>query len=130
LVSDPAPTLVTGEEPTVDADLPGDEDPRMAKAASGPEPDDPLDTLLSEIPADLMTPAGIVEHIKATLGLDVSTQTVHALAKRYGARSGRVGGAKGFSFRDIKVAIAKDNGLELPAEPIEPSLDDGAGAKP
>jgi hypothetical protein len=118
-VPDPTPALAMGAEPTVDADLPGDEDLRMAEVE--PEPD-PIDALLAEIPADLMTPAAIVEHIKTTLGLDVSTQQVHALAKKYGARSGRVGGARGFSFRDVKVAIAKDNGLELPVEPDAESV--------
>lgn len=102
-----APPVV---EPTADAE------PGVGEGEGRMPESDPLDKLLSAIPSDLMTTDAIAEHIKSTTGLDVSTQRIHALAKRYSVPSGRVGSARGFSFRGIKLALALDNGLELPAD--------------
>jgi hypothetical protein len=90
------------QETDADLDLDGDGEP------------DPLDVALAEIPTDLMTPSLLVEQIKAATGLEVSTQRVHALAKRYAARRGKIGGEMGYSLADIKAAILRDNGIELP----------------
>jgi phage-related protein (TIGR01555 family) len=96
-----------------------------ADAEGEPEPD-PIDELLAEIPADLMTPSECVAEIKQQTNLTVSVQLVHALARKYGVRSGNVGSARGYSLGDIKRALAASNGLELPT--IEPEPEDTTDA--
>lgn len=76
---------------------------------------DPVDLALAELPKDLMTPEDLVEEIKRQLGFEVTTRRVHSLAKRYHARSGRVGNQRGYSLADIKAALLAENEVEIPA---------------
>lgn len=84
--------------------------------------------VLADIPDDLMTPLDIVEAIKRRTPLAITTRHVHALARKAGARSGRVGGVMGYSAGDIATAVAESNGLlpETPAEPDDGDLTDPA----
>jgi hypothetical protein len=110
-ISTTGPALATADA-VAGAQVPAAPNP----AAPSPAPD-PF-AILADIPDDLMTPADIVALIQQRTRLAITTRQVHALAKKHRARSGRVGGAMGYSAGDIADAIARDNGALPPAEEL------------